>query len=240
MSDKPFNEHLADKYGSGLGVFLLHPLLKRLEKGKELFKWQNDDIYSVFEKYAEFIKREIEDKTEEEIETYFHNVDENLQIYLDREYQYILPYLPYILWFSHLIFDSTYSQLTYEAKKELRDSCNLKTPKKRKDAFINSFARFVEEKVVDGGKESNWNELTRLLFLSYYEKFSIVIEIARNDLEELKKQKIPIMDIKKEILGKYKIPEDYWNGVLKERKDRLARNWAKVKMLNTFDKKITE
>jgi len=240
VSDTTLEKHLAENFESGLREFLLLPTLERLKKAKDLFRWNNEELRLIFEKYSDFIERDFEGKTDQEKEEYLYNSDDNLKAYLNREYQYMLYYLPYFIWASHLIFDGTYSQLTYEAKEELREYCGLDTPKKRKDAYTNLFARFIDEKVVDGGSESHWNEWTRLLFLSHYERFSIVIENSRNDIKKLKKQRVAIMDIKKEILEKYRIPDEYWSDVIKTgRKDKLARNWAKVKIQKSFDEKIT-
>ncbi|CAN5632221.1 hypothetical protein BH20ACI4_BH20ACI4_35150 [soil metagenome] len=231
-------EHLSNILKSGLREFLSTPILKRLENSKELFRWNNQNLKLVFEKYSEFIEEDIKDKTDKEKEEYLKNSDDNLKCYLNDEYQSLLYYLPYILWASHLIFDRTYSQLTYEAKEELRNYSDLNTPKKRKDSFINFFGKFVNEEVKDGGSESHWNKWTRLYFLSLYERFSIVIGHARKDINKLKQKKIPVMEIRKEILGRYRIPEEYWIDTYKSlRKDILARRWAKTKMQNDFEEK---
>ena len=232
-------KHLADILESGLRTFLSTPILERLEKAEDLFH-HNKHLKLIFEKYSAFIKEDIEGKTDKEKEEYLRNSDDNLKYYLNSEYQSVLYYLPYFLWASHLIFDRTYSQLTYEAKEELRNYSNLNTPKKRKEAFTNFFGRFITEEVKDGGSESHWHKWTRLYFLSLYERFSIIIENARNDKRKLKQNKTPVIEIKKAILEKYRIPEDYWSEIPKStRKDVLARKWAKKQMQINFDEKYT-
>ncbi len=138
--------------------------------------------------------------------------------------------------------NNTYSPLTYEAIEEIRRESDLNTPKKRKDAFIEFFSRFIYEKVTDGGSQTNWNKWTRMYFLSLYEKFSIVIENARNYINNLKKQKVAIMDIKKKVLDEYGIPENLWLQVLKKsnRKDKLARKWASDQMQKDIKPEILE
>jgi hypothetical protein len=243
VSKKTLEQRLAEIFESELKRFLALPIKERINETKHFLRWNSKELYTIFEKYSEFIEEDTKELNQTEKEGYFERSDEQLKYYLNREYQDILHALPHILWASHLIFDNTHSQLTYEAKEELRDFSNLNTPKKRINAYTDFFTQFIYEEVIEGGSQSNWNKWTRLYFLSLYERFSVVIEKSRNDIKKLKKQKMPIMEIRKEILEKYCIPEDYWNDVLKSkqiRKDKLARNWASQKMQKDFKKYVSK
>jgi len=242
MSDKSLEKHLAEIFESGLHEFLSLPTLERIEKAKRFLQYKDEKIRLALEKYSSFVEQDIEDMTDEERENYFESADNDLKTYLSMAYQDIFFNLPYFLLASHHIFNGNYSALTHEAKEELRRECDLDTPKKRKDACLNFLSRFIYEKVVDGGSQSYWNKWTRLYFLSLYEKFSAVIENSRTDIETLKQEKVAVMDIKKEILEKYRIPEHLWFEVLKptNRKDKLARKWATQQMQNDIKKELLE
>lgn len=241
MSEKSFEAFLAELFEGDLQEFLSIPTIERLEKAKELFSWNNSKLKLVFEKYSDFILQDLEGKTDEEKQNYLSSSENDFKSYLKRKYEDILPTLPYFLWASHLVFDETYSQLTFDAKEELRNHSDLDTRGKRKETFTDFFAKFIDEKVVDGGSQSYWNEWTRMYFLAHYERLSIVIENARNDIKILKKQKIPAMEIKKEITDKYRTPEDQWNDLFrKTRKDAIARKWASDIIKRNFHRKYIQ
>ncbi len=242
MSNISLEKHLADIFESRLREFLSIPILGRLEKVNGHFNFENKELGLALKKYTEFVKHDIQEMTDEEKENYFRDADNNLRHYLSMFYQDLFTDLPYFIWTSHLILNETYSSLTYEAKEELRQECNLETPKKRKDACLNFFDRFIYEKVVDGGSETLWNKWNRLYFLSLYERFSVLIENARNDIKTMKQQKIAVMDIKKEVLEKYSLPEHLWNEVAKQSNStgKLARSWASKKMQKGIKKEHLE
>lgn len=242
MSDKSLEKLLAEMFESELREFFSLPVIDRLEKAKQLFRFKNKKFYLALEKLSEIIVRDVENKTLKEKEIYFHDLDARLKYYLDRELQSTLFHLPYFLWVSHIIFDNTHSFLTYEEKEEIRRKSNLDKPKKRADACKDFFYGLVKENVVDGGSQTLWNKWTRLYFLSLYEKFSIVIANARKDKELLKKQKVAVMDMRKEILEKYHIPENLWSDVAKNTKtiDKFARKWASDKIQKEIKKELLE
>lgn len=243
MDEKPLEKFLGEYFEINLRKFLSTSLTDRLDEAKKLFRWRDKELLAVFEKYSQFISEDLITKSVEEQEFYLKNINENLEAYINQEFQFISYYLPYFLWASHLIFDRTYSQLTYDSKEELRNYSNLNTPKKRKDAFTNFFSRFVNEKVKDGGSETFWDEWTRLYFLSLYERFSIVIENARKEIKTLRQKKFAVMEIKKEILNKFHIPAEYWNDLSKPKqvtKAKLARKWASQRMQKEFGKYVSK
>lgn len=238
MNNKPIVKHLTKIFESELQEFLSSAVLERLDTAQDLFRWNNEELRLAFDKYMDFVKQDIDGKTDIETNEYFQHIDGNLISYLNREYQYIIHSLPYFLWASHLLFDGTYSQLTYEAKEELRNHCCLNNAKKRKDFYISFFSRFFDEKVVDGGSHSFWNEWTRLYFLALYEKYFVVIANVRKDINILKRQKVPVMKIRKQIIEKYRFPEELWTDMVKQtRKDALSRKLASSQMQSSFDKK---
>lgn len=242
MSNEPFEKKLAEIFESVLNNFLSQPYLHRIVKSKRRFSTENEKFGLALETYSNLIKIDIENMSDEEKKDYFKNLDINLKAYFNEIYQDIIFNLPYFLFANHIFLNNSYSPLTYEAIEIIRRESDLDTPKKRKDAFIEFFSRFIYEKVTDGGSQTNWNKWTRMYFLSLYEKFSIVIDNARNSINSLKKQKVAIMDIKREVMDKYDLPEDLWLQVLKKsnRKDKLARKWASDQMHKDIKKELLE
>lgn len=163
-------KHLGHMFESNLSEFLSLPIPQRLDRAIERFRFHQPELASLFQKYSAFISEDLNElgsKSETEKTEYLRGIDEQLKAYLNRELQHIFYSLPYFLWAFHLIFDRTYSQLSFEAKEELRVSTNLNTPKKRKDFALDLFSKFIDEDVVSGGKQSYWDEWTRLLYLSF-------------------------------------------------------------------------
>ena len=233
MSENKFAGELAKGFEKELTSFLNLDWLERLEKAEQFFQnsWntgsyeKSKKVSLMFKELTNSYKEYLEDKSEEFIEfsqsahrTYLHH-------YLDMQFQYLIHRLPYYLLFAHILYDNTYHQISYETREELREICGLKHSKDRKDFFIELFSFLVTDEISTGGSEGFWNQANSLYFISWYNRFQIVIKNARKDLE--RQRDTP--DARQTILEKYEIPQEYGDTtfIKKDFKpSELALDWA--------------
>jgi hypothetical protein len=117
--------------------------------------------------------------------------------------------------------------LSRQYRESIREEFGVKSGGEFQKQFIEIFKRFIPEPVTVGGSEGFWNKWTRLYFLSSYNRFQIVIKNARKDKAALKKQRVRENEIKKEIMQKYEIPENYINDIFTDDSPAtIAFDWA--------------
>jgi hypothetical protein len=179
----------------------------------------------MFKELKESYKQMLENSSEEykEFSQFAHT--QYLYAYLDEQFQDLIYRLPYYFLFTHIICDRTYHQISYEKREELREICGLQNPKDRRNAFTNLFSFLIRDTISQGGSEGFWNQANSLYFISWYNRFQIVIKNARKELESQK----DTLDARRKILEKYEIPQEY-EDITFSKKDfkpsELALDWA--------------
>lgn len=233
-------EQLSEELENELKSFLNLSWVEQLEKAEQFFLISENTgsieksrrISLMFRELIASYKEMLENANEEYKEFSEFVSSSDFKVYLKYQFQDLIYRLPYYFLFTHLICDETYSQLDNETKRELREICGLKNPKARRDTFTNFFSFLIREKIKQGGSEGFWNPINRLYFLSYYNRFQIVIKNARKDLEKLVKKGLRESTARREILEKYGIPEAYsdqtFSSVKSMQPKELAMDWALV------------
>jgi hypothetical protein len=233
MGENKFAGHIAKDLENELASFLNLSWIEKLEKAEEFFQhsWntgsyeKSQKISLMFKELADSYKQFLENASEEYKEFSQNTHSQYLYAYLDEQFQDLICRLPYYFLFTHIICDETYHQISYEKREELREICGLQKSKDRRDAFTNLFSFLIRDKISQGGSEGFWNEANSLYFISWYNRFQIVIKNARKDLE--KRKDTP--DARRKILEKYEIPQEYENTTFSKKDfkpSELALDWA--------------
>lgn len=227
-----FAENLAEEFEKELTNFLSLSWIEKLEKAEEFFQnsWntgsydKSKKITLAFRELTNSYKEDYENSSEEYKEFSEFIKNQNLASYFKRQFYDLAYRLPYYFFFSHIICDRTYSQMDYETKNKLREICELKNPKDRRDTFINFFSFLIREPTIQGGSEGFWNKANSLYFISWYNRFQIVIKNARKDLAKDKDS----TDNRQKILEFYEIPKEYEDVVFNKNINsaEISLDWA--------------
>jgi hypothetical protein len=228
MSENLLAINLAKNLENELNDFLNLSWIEKLEKAEDFFKAGNylngKDFYKddrrislIFKELADFEKQQLEDaggaekyfsqfdENNAREELYFNIKNGNLEYYFQMQFERLMANLPYFLLLFHILSNGTYHQISYEHREDLRELCGLKTPNDRQDAFLKLFKFLIREPIKQGGSKGFWNEANSLYFISWYNRFQIVIKNARKELDEHK----DTPDVRRKILEKYEIPQEY-------------------------------
>ncbi len=240
--------NLAKNLENELSDFLNLSWIEKLEKAEDFFKAGNylngKDFYKddrrislIFKELADFEKQQLEDAGGAEKyfsqfdenngreELYFNIKNGNLEYYFQMQFERLMANLPYFLLLFHILSNGTYHQISYEHREDLRELCGLKTPNDRQDAFLKLFKFLIREPIKQGGSKGFWNEANSLYFISWYNRFQIVIKNARKELDEHK----DTPDVRRKILEKYEIPQEYEDATFSKEDFKisaLALDWA--------------
>ena len=246
MSENLIAKNLGGKLEKELNHFLNLSWVEQLEKAEEFFRSscnagdyeKSQKISLMFKELADSYKQMLENSNEEykEFSQFVHC--QNLYAYLDKQFKCLIYKLPYYFLFTHIICDKTYSQISYETKVELREICGLQNAKDRRDAFTDLFSFLIRDKISKGGSEGFWNEDNSLYFISWYNRFQIVIKNARKDLEKQK----DTADVRQKILEKYEIPNEYIDTTFSKKHfspSELALAWS-IKLIGCDVKDSTK
>lgn len=225
-------ENLAKEFEEEFTNFLNTSWIEKLEKAEEFFQnsWntgsynKSQRICLAFREMKNSYTEDYENFSEEHKEFSELVNNQNLAAYFGIQFSHLIHRLPYYLFFSHIICDKTYSQMDYEMKDKLREICELKNPKDRSDYFVDFFSFLIREPIIQGGSEGFWNKANSLYFISWYNRFQIVIKNARKDLERSK----DTSSNRKRILDVYEIPRKYEDDTFNKNyfPSQLSLSWA--------------
>ncbi|MEJ7862152.1 MAG: hypothetical protein WKF90_11030 [Pyrinomonadaceae bacterium] len=136
-------------------------------------------------------------------------------------------YFEHLLHFIALqgLLASPFSYLPEKKIEDLKIKNNLSSSKLQKAIFDTLKKSYLED-IKRGGDRKGLNKGTELVFFATFNRFKFVVDYSLEDFRDMKKGKVPLMDIKRELQQTYEIPDDYIDAITSK----------KVKFKNTFQK----
>lgn len=222
---------LVESIESELKNFLQKNPIKKLETIQQKFIRGRNPLHSLVSDLIEDLERydarEDSPHKWQEIEG---------RIWLDiRDFQN--SYFENFLYFSTVqaFFSSPLSPIDEKYRNEKRKKYGL-TPKKFQLALFETLKSLFLEEIKHGGSKGFWNDNNKLEFLALYNRFLIIIKNSRRDIKPLIKKGKSEISAKREVLAKYKIPENLIKSAFSsyDAPQEVALDWAKEEMKLNF------